>query len=93
VHFLESLTFISKIQDAIVEEFGAALRMLFGEVGETTGKFVAGFRHGLPPTGDFVQIVFFADAQCDRPVNPEKLLLQIAGFGIKWRAQIRWYLT
>src|SRR2546422_9564379 len=74
VHFLEPLTFISKIQDAIVKEFGATLRMLFREFGKPTGKLVTSFRHRLPPSGNLIQIVFFANAQSDGPINAQYLL-------------------
>lgn len=88
MHFLESLTFISKIQDVIVKEFGATLRMLFREFGKPTGKFVTSFRHRLPPGGNLIQIVFFANAQSDGPINAQQLLLQVTSFGIKRRTEI-----
>ena len=88
MHFLESLTFVPKIQDAIIKEFRAARRMFPGEFRETPGKFVARFRHGSPPCGNFFQIVFFANAQGNRPIHTEKLLLEVAGFGIKRPTQI-----
>ena len=93
MHFLESLTFVSKIQDAIIKEFRATLRMLLTKSGEARGKVVAGFRHRSPPGGNFLQIVFLANAQRDRSINAEQLLLQIAGFGIKRRTKIGRYLA
>ena len=71
MHFLEPLTFISKIQNAIVKEFSAALRMLLRQPGETTGKFVARFRHRPPPGGNFFQIVFFPNTERDRSINAQ----------------------
>src|SRR5947208_12769893 len=62
VHLLESLTFVSEIQDAIVEEFRTALRVFLGEFAKPRSEFVAHFRHRLPPGSDFFQIVLFSDA-------------------------------
>ena len=66
VHLLESLTFVSEIQDAVVEEFRATLRMFLGEFTETGPKFVAHLRHRPPPSGNFFEIVFLANAQGNR---------------------------
>lgn len=93
VHLLESLTFVSEIQDAVVEEFRTTLRMFLGEFTETRAKFVAHFRHRPPPSCDFFQIVFLANAEGDRSINAEKMLLQIAGFRGEGRAEIGWYFA
>jgi len=93
VHLLESLTFVSEIQDAVVEEFRATLRMFLGEFAETRGKFVAHFRHHPPPRGNFFEIVFLANAQGDRPINAKKVLLKIAGFSREGCAEISGYLA
>ena len=93
MHLLEPLTFVSEIQDAVVEEFRTTLRMFLGEFTETRAKFVAHYRHRPPPSCDFFQIVFFANAEGDRSINAEKMLLQIASFGGEGRAEIGWYFA
>jgi len=67
--------------------------MFLGKFAKTPGKFVARFRHRAPPSGDFLQVVFLADAQGDRSINAEQLSLQIAGFSVEWGAKIRGYFT
>jgi hypothetical protein len=71
VHFLESLAFVPKVQDAIVKKFRATLRMFLAELTKARRKFVAGFRHRAPPVGNLLQIVFFANTQRDRSINSE----------------------
>ena len=93
MHLLESLTFVSEIQDAVVEEFRTTLRMFLGEFAETSGKLVAHVRHRPPPRGNFFEIVLLANAQGDRPINAEKMLLQIAGFSSEGRAEISGYFA
>ena len=62
MHFLESLTFVPKIQDAIVKEFRTTLGMFLGEFRETPCRFVAGFGHCFPPRRNLFQILFLSDA-------------------------------
>src|SRR5713101_4581312 len=71
MHFLESVTSISKIQDAIVKEFGATLGMLFREFSKPPGKIVASLCHRLPPSGNPFQVVFLANAQSDRSIHAQ----------------------
>jgi hypothetical protein len=93
VHFLESLAFISKIQDTVVEKFRAALWMFLAKFREPACKFVTNFRHCFPPGGDPIKIIFLAHTARDRSIHIEELQLEIARFSVERGAQISGNLT
>ena len=93
VHFLESLAFVTKIQNAVVKKLRTTLRMFFAKFRKTRSEVVAGFRHCCPPSGNLFQVVFFTNTQGNRSVDPKQLLLQIAGFSIKRRTKISRYFA
>src|SRR5438874_1988016 len=71
VHLLESLTFVTEVQDTIIKNVGTALRMFFRQPGQSATKLIADIGHRLPPSRDFVEILFFAHTERHSAINTE----------------------
>jgi hypothetical protein len=58
MHLLEPFAFVPEIEDPVIVDFGAAVRMTLLQAGEASEELIAHFHHEAPEGGDAIQIGF-----------------------------------